>query len=68
MFNDIKTFSAILCLSCDMFNFAHSSMISSYRKECEIFGVALIDAVKPINWIAKKIDKPKELDNHLYSL
>ena len=37
MFKEIKTFNAILCLSCDIFNFAYSSVISSYRKQCEIF-------------------------------
>ena len=68
MFREVKTFNAILCLSCDIFNFAYSSVITSYRKVCEIFEVPLIEALKPINWIGKNVDKPSELNTYLYAL
>lgn len=55
MFKDLKTFSSILCLSSDIFNYAHSSLVTSYREECEIFEVTLIEALKPLNWIGKNI-------------
>jgi len=51
-----------------MFNYAQSTMVPSYKEYCDVYDISIVDAFKPINWIGKNIEKPRQMDKYLYNL
>lgn len=68
IFAQTKSFSSILCLSVNLFNFSYASLQSSYRQYCKIFGIGIIDGLIPINWFGLNGEIPKNIEGYLYDL
>lgn len=61
-------FASILCLAVNLFNFSYTSLQSSYRQYCDIFGVTIIEGLLPINWFGLNAEMPKNILGFLYDL
>ena len=68
IFSQKISYSSILCLSANLFNFAYCSLQSSYREYCHVFGIELIEGLIPINWFGLNADMPKNIEGYLYDL
>lgn len=44
-----ETFKALICITVELFNFSYNFLTGSFQRYCEIFGIDITSAFKPIN-------------------